>query len=68
MTYKTFCYPYGGYHTFTPSCERILEDLGCILAFSVESRDVKLQDILSRPYAIPRYDCNEFAFGKASLG
>lgn len=65
---KTFCYPYGGFHTFNDFTERTLGACGCTFAFNVESRDVSLEDICHRPQALPRYDCNEFAFGKANLG
>ena len=65
---KTFCYPYGGFHTFTNLTEDILRKESVKFAFNVESRDIDLNDLQSRPLALPRYDCNEFAFGKASLG
>ncbi|EOJ1766212.1 polysaccharide deacetylase family protein [Campylobacter coli] len=65
---KTFCYPYGGFHTFTAFTERTLSEIGCAFSFNVESRDVTLNDIQNRPQALPRYDCNEFKFGKANLG
>lgn len=67
MPIKTFCYPYGGFHTFNDFTEQTLSACGCTFAFNVESRDVTLSDIKNRPQALPRYDCNEFAFGKASL-
>lgn len=65
---KTFCYPYGGFSTFTEETERILNDLGCDFSFNVESRDVTKDDLEMRPQALPRYDCNLFPYGKASLG
>lgn len=65
---KTFCYPYGGCHTFSPLTESILSKENVKFAFNVESRDIALCDLQSRPQALPRYDCNEFAFGKASFG
>lgn len=68
LSIKSFCYPYGGYHTFTDFTEKILTKYGCNFSFNVESRDTTLNDIKSRPQALPRYDCNEFNFGRASLG
>lgn len=65
---KCFCYPYGGFHTFTPFTERLLNAEGVSFSFNVESRDTELKDIKTRPQALPRFDCNEFEYGRASLG
>ncbi|HJE65547.1 MAG TPA: polysaccharide deacetylase family protein, partial [Campylobacter avium] len=65
---KTFCYPYGGFHTFTKFTEQTLQKQGVSFSFNVESRDVSLDDVKNRAQALPRYDCNEFCFGKANLG
>ena len=64
--HKTFCYPYGGFHSFTNQTERILEKEKCLYSFNVESRDIDINDVRLRPQALPRYDCNEFPFGKVS--
>jgi peptidoglycan/xylan/chitin deacetylase (PgdA/CDA1 family) len=64
----TFCYPYGGFHTFTADTERLLAERGCRLAFNVEPRDVQARDLRHRPQALPRYDCNGFPHGRASYG
>lgn len=64
--HKTFCYPYGGFHSFTKETERILEKEKCLYSFNVESRDIDINDIRSRPQALPRYDCNFFPFGQVS--
>jgi len=61
---RTFCYPYGGYHSFTQETEELLEENGCLFSFNVEPRDMTTQDILSRPQALPRYDCNMFPHGQ----
>jgi len=66
LTVKTFCYPYGGYHNFTAETENILTRQGVHFSFNVESRDITAADFISRPQALPRYDCNEFPYGKAS--
>ncbi|MFG5086319.1 polysaccharide deacetylase family protein [Campylobacter lari] len=65
---KCFCYPYGGYHTFTDFTEKILHANGCNFSFNVESKDIDLNIIIKRSQALPRYDCNEFKFGQSSLG
>lgn len=58
----TFCYPYGGFHTFTDETRRILVSLGCRSAFNVEPRDIEPSD-LDDCMALPRYDCNSFPHG-----
>ena len=60
---KTFCYPYGGFHTFTTETEQLLTDQNVAFSFNVESRDVNTLDLQNRKQALPRYDCNEFPFG-----
>lgn len=62
---RTFCYPYGGHTTFTPDHEAVLKDIECMCAFMVDPRDVQSHDVIHRPHALPRYDCNQFAFGTA---
>ena len=61
---RTFCYPYGGYHTFTPDTERLLAEHGCRFAFNVEPKDVDAEFLTGRPQALPRYDCNQFPYGQ----
>lgn len=61
---RTFCYPYGGFHTFNPETEVLLKKHDCLFSFNVESRDIDSNDLLNRQQALPRYDCNEFPFGK----
>ncbi len=61
---KTFCYPYGGFHTFTNETEQLLTHENCLFSFNVEHRNIDSKDILNRPQALPRYDCNVFPFGK----
>jgi peptidoglycan/xylan/chitin deacetylase (PgdA/CDA1 family) len=63
---RTFCYPYGGFHTFTDETRRLLDEAGCEFAFNVESRDLTAEDFREAPQALPRYDCNEFEHGDAS--
>lgn len=63
---RTFCYPYGGFHTFTDHTRTVLGNIGCSFSFSVESRDIQPDDFRTQPQALPRYDCNEFRYGGAS--
>lgn len=58
LALKTFCYPYGGSHSFTRDTEQLLQNAGCHFSFSVEYRDITANDLLHRPQALPRYDCN----------
>jgi peptidoglycan/xylan/chitin deacetylase (PgdA/CDA1 family) len=64
---KTFCYPYGGFHSFDDFTEEILTENGCLFSFNVEQRDITENDLLQRPQALPRYDCNFFRFGKVRI-
>lgn len=65
---RTFCYPYGGFHTFTAQTESLLQEAGCRFSFNVEPRDIGPEDLTSRPQALPRYDCNQFPHGQAAIG
>jgi Polysaccharide deacetylase len=65
---RTFCYPYGGRHTFTPDTPALLAEAGSLFAFDVNPRDVTAEDLTRTPQALPRYDCNMFPHGRASLG
>jgi peptidoglycan/xylan/chitin deacetylase (PgdA/CDA1 family) len=64
LAVRTFCYPYGGYHSFTPETEALLESHGCLFSFNVEPRDMDADFLTNRRQALPRYDCNAFPFGK----
>ena len=61
---KTFCYPYGGKHSYTEETVQILNQEQCIFSFDVNSRDITVQDIKNNPQTLPRYDCNEFPYGQ----
>ncbi len=63
-SFKTFCYPYGGFHTFTSQTESILNRHSCVLSFNVEPRNISTHDLAFRPQALPRFDCNAFPFGE----
>ncbi len=64
----TFCYPYGGSHAFTSHTMSLLEQAGTLFSFDVNPRDITAEDLRSGRQALPRYDCNMFPHGKASLG
>lgn len=64
LSFKTFCYPYGGFHSFTATTEELLQAANCAYSFNVEQRDITLNDLTIRPQALPRYDCNYFPYGK----
>jgi len=64
---RTFCYPYGGFHSFTSETEKILENNNCSFSFNVEHRDIGREDLLNRRQALPRFDCNQFKFGQCRM-
>jgi peptidoglycan/xylan/chitin deacetylase (PgdA/CDA1 family) len=64
---KTFCYPYGGFTSFTADTEEILTKEGFLFSFNVEHRDVTRDDLILRSQALPRYDCNFFQYGKCNI-
>ena len=61
---KTFCYPFGGFLTFNSSIEKYLSLSNVVFSMNLESRNISIKDIMKRPQALPRYDCNEFIYGK----
>lgn len=62
--YKTFAYPYGGFHTFNKDSEKILNNIGVKFSMNVQSKEISQNDIVFRPHALPRFDCNQFPYGK----
>ena len=66
LVYKTFCYPYGGFHSFTNETESILTNNKCLFSFNVEPRDISADDLINRKQALPRYDCNMFESGQVA--
>lgn len=65
---KTFCYPYGGDHVFTAETMEILNAENVLFSFNVEQRDIEARDLQERQQALPRFDCNQFPHGQASMG
>jgi peptidoglycan/xylan/chitin deacetylase (PgdA/CDA1 family) len=61
---KTFCYPYGGWHSFSETTEQLLTDNNCLFSFNVEAKDIDTAAIKQHRQALPRYDCNQFPHGQ----
>jgi peptidoglycan/xylan/chitin deacetylase (PgdA/CDA1 family) len=61
---RTFCYPYGGFHSFNQTTVELLQEAGCPYALNVEQRDATAEDFARQRYALPRYDCNQFPHGQ----
>lgn len=64
--HKSFCYPYGGKHTYSDTTIEILENCGCDWSFDVRSEDITSEN-LDMPHTLPRYDTCEFPHGSASF-
>lgn len=63
---KTYCHPYGGFHTFDDATVGLLGSYQVDFAFNVEGRDIDATDHEQSKFFLPRYDCNMFEHGKAS--
>lgn len=64
--HKTYSHPYGGFHSFNNQTMEILSKNNVRYSFNVESREINQDDYLNSMNHLPRFDCNEFSFGKAS--
>lgn len=64
MPIRTFCYPYGGFHSFNNETIRILEEQDCTFAFNVEQRAIEVADLQYHRQYLPRFDCNQFPHGQ----
>lgn len=62
--HKTFCYPYGGFHSFNNDTVDILNKNKCAYSFNVEQRDIGIRDLVEFKQSLPRYDCNQFKYGQ----
>ena len=56
-----FCYPYGGFKVFNLDTLNILKRKKIVYSFNVESKNWSKK---SNNLCVPRYDCNEFKYGK----
>ncbi len=63
---RTYCHPYGGFHSFNSDTIEILEDLNVMYSFNVEPCDIGGNDFMSSMQHLPRYDCNRFEHGSPS--
>ena len=63
----TFCYPYGGEGSYNTDTELALSKAGVKCCFAMKSAAITTSDIAQAKLKLPRYDCNEFAFGDAWL-
>lgn len=63
---RTYCHPYGGFHSFDEHTKAALRSADTAYAFNVESRQIEATDWAASSLHLPRFDCNEFPFGKAS--
>ena len=63
---KTYCHPYGGFHTFNEATINALNAQGVEFSFNVDARDIEEEDLRSSIQFLPRYDCNLFPYGTAS--
>lgn len=60
---KTFCFPYGGNHSFNKDSLEILEKNKCDFSFSVESKNITMKNLSNNLLRLPRFDCNQFLHG-----
>ena len=63
---RTYCHPYGGFHSFDENTLGALAQMDVAYAFNVDPRDIEPDDWLASKFHLPRYDCNMFPHGKAS--
>jgi peptidoglycan/xylan/chitin deacetylase (PgdA/CDA1 family) len=63
---KTYCHPYGGFHSFNPDTISILQNEEVRYSFNVEAREITLRDYSKSLHSLPRFDCNYFKHGEAS--
>ena len=63
---KTYCHPYGGFHSFNEDTISLLNDMDVKYSFNVEPREINAEDWLKSKHHLPRFNCNLFEYGKAS--
>jgi peptidoglycan/xylan/chitin deacetylase (PgdA/CDA1 family) len=61
---RSYCHPYGGFHSFDDQTLASLDDHQVDFSFNVEPRDIVAADISRQRHALPRYDCNLFPHGQ----
>lgn len=60
---RTFCFPYGGFHSFTADTVRLLDSERCAFSFNVEQATICAAHLSEQPLTLPRFDCNQFPYG-----
>lgn len=65
LDYRTYCHPYGGEHSFNADTMKSLALENVSFSFSVEPRQIKKNDFKENRHRLPRFDCNQFRFGRA---
>lgn len=63
--WRSYCHPYGGFHSFDDTTVALLNEHRVDFSFNVEARDITAADIAGQRHALPRYDCNLFPHGQA---
>lgn len=63
---KTYCHPYGGFKSFNDYTEKYLNKKKVIFSMNVLSKNISNNQIIKRPQALPRFDCNFFPHGQVS--
>jgi peptidoglycan/xylan/chitin deacetylase (PgdA/CDA1 family) len=63
-TVDEFCYPYGGSDSYNQVVKDALSSLHYSVSHDVSARRISKEDFQNK-YELPRFDCNEFPFGKA---
>ena len=66
VTHKTYCHPFGGFHSFNKNTIDLLSKANVAYSFNVESRDIEENDINKSRHSLPRFDCSEFPHGQIS--
>jgi len=64
---RSYCHPYGGAHSYTDETMSLLESAGCLFSFDVDSRPITASVLRNERHRLPRYDCNEFRYGDATV-
>jgi len=62
-----FCYPFGRDRTYNQDTVQLLNELDFRFAFAMRHKDVSRELMHNQPLEIPRYDCNVFPFGTATI-
>lgn len=65
IKHRVYCHPFGGFHSFNEKTLCHLNNLDVDCAFNYESVDIYERDFCDQKYSLPRYNCNEFPYGKA---